>query len=150
MGIHTWNGYFEYESKSLKSYIETIERFCSECHTNEDYGSCEECPTGIFIGQLKKYLLEIPESDVLKEQANILQKIKRLLKKMSDLHPLYLSVCEKFEFNSVFNQLKRLSFELDLYEKCLEQKFRYFIFKRELQKLDGKTKDKKLKNKEEK
>ena len=146
MGIHTWNGYFEYENRALKSYIETIERFCSECHTNEDYGRCEDCPTGKFIGQLRKYLLEIPESDILKDQARILQKIKQLLKKMPDLHPLYLPVDEDYKFNSVFNNLKKLSFELNLWEECFHRESEWKMHISDIRGLGKKMK--KIKKKE--
>ena len=114
MGIHTWDSYSGYENKALKSYLETIERFCSECHTNEDYGSCEKCPTGIFVNNLKRYLLEIHESSILKDQARLFRKMKRLVKKMPKLHPLYLPRDEETNPDSVFNKLKKLSFGLDL------------------------------------
>ena len=138
MGVHTWNGYFGYESKALKSYLETIERFCSECHTNKDYNGCENCPTGRFTNQLKKYLLEIPESDILKDQSKILLEVKKLLKKMPDLHPIYLPVSEKYDFNSIFNKLKKLSFELELWEECFCKKFEWKMHIGDLKKLSTK------------
>ncbi len=139
MGIHTWDGYFDYESKALKSYIETIERFCSECHTDEDYGSCEKCPTGIFVNQLKKYLLEISEQNN-PEEKRIMKEIKRYLAKMPKLHPLYLSFDMESDFNSAFNELKKLSYEFDLYEKCSLQKFNHAMWRRELLELSKKSK----------
>lgn len=142
MGIHTWDGYFGYENKALKSYLETIERFCSECHTNEDYNGCENCPTGIFIGQLKKYLVEISEimeNDKFRkaqdEETKIMIKVRKLIKKMPKLHPLYLPVNEEYEFNSTFNQLKKLSFELNLREECLYKKFEWKMHLAEIRKL---------------
>ncbi len=141
MGIHTWDGYFEHESRALKSYLETIERFCSECHTNEDYGSCEKCPTGIFINQLKKYLLEIPEQNI-PEEKKIMKEIKKHLIKMSKLHPLYLSFDMESDFNSAFNTLKKLSFEFDLYEKCFMQQFNHAMWKRQLLGISKKSKNK--------
>ena len=134
MGIHTWDGYFEYENKALKSYIETIERFCSECHTNEDYGSCEKCPTGIFVGQLRKYIIElseIMEKDKFRkgkdEKTEIMIGIRKLLKKMPKLHPLYLPRDEETNPNSVFNKLKKISFEFDLWEKCFWERANDFL-----------------------
>ena len=158
MGIHTWDKYFEYENKSLKSYIETVERYCSECHTNEDYGSCEKCPTGIFVGQLRKYLIEL--SDIMEknkfredkdEKTEIMIRIGKLLKKMPKLHPLYLPVDEDYEFNSVFNKLKGLSFELNLWEECFNKKFEWNMHLSEIRKLDEKSKEaKRRKNGKEK
>jgi len=142
MGIHTWDGYFGYENKALKSYIETIERYCSECHTNDDYDGCEHCPTGIFIGQLRKYLVgisEIMENDKFRkaqdEETKIMIEIRKLVKKMPELHPLYLPVNEEYEFNSTFNQLKKLSFELNLQEECLHKEFEWKMHLAEIRRL---------------
>ena len=151
MGIHTWDSYVDYESKALKSYLEIIERFCSECHTNEDYDGCENCPTGKFVNQLKEYLLEIHESDILKGQAKIFQKIKKQIKKMPELHPLYLPVNEEHKFNSVFNKLKKLSFELDLWERCFDKKFEWKMHIADLKRLGEKLKnEKKMKRRKKK
>lgn len=154
MGIHTWDRYVEYENKALKSYIETIERFCSECHTNEDYGGCEGCPTGIFIGQLGKYLIElseIMEKDKFRkakdEKTEIMIKIRKLLKKMPKLHPLYLPVDEEYKFNSVFNKLKKISFELDLWEKCFYKEFEWKMHLAEIKRLGEKLKKSKRRKK---
>ncbi len=154
MGIHTWDKYFEYENKALKSYIETVERFCSECHTNEDYGKCENCPTGIFAGQLTKYLIElseIMEKDKFRkandEKMKIMLEIRKLIKKMPDLHPFYIPRSEETNTNSIFNKLKKLSFELDLWEKCFDERTNDFISKRawldEIKKLKIKKMEKK-------
>ena len=154
MGIHTWDGYFEYEGKALKSYIETVERFCSECHTNEDYNGCGNCPTGIFIGQLKKYLIEI--SEIMEnykfrkpkdEKTEIMIKVRKLIQKMPKLHPLYLPVDEDYEFNSVFNKLKKLCFELELLEECFRKKFEWKMHITDLMNLGKKMKDKSRKKK---
>ena len=142
MGIHTWDSYSGYENKALKSYIETIERFCSECHTNENYNGCENCPTGIFVNNLKRYLLEIHESDILKDQTKLFKRMKRLIKKMSKLHPLYLPVDEDYEFNSVFNKLKKLCFELELWEECLRKKFEWKMHIADIMSLGEKRKRK--------
>ena len=146
MGIHTWDSYSGYENKALKSYLETIERFCSECHTNEDYGSCEKCPTGIFVNNLKRYLLEIHESSILKDQARLFRKMKRLVKNMPKLHPLYLPRDEETNPDSVFNKLKKLSFGLDLWEECFDKKFEWKMHLADIRKLGEKLKkDKKRK-----
>ena len=157
MGIHTWDGYWEYESKALKSYLETIERFCSECHTNEDYNGCEDCPTGKFVNQLKKYLIN--NSEIMKnykfrdpkdKKTEVMIKIKKYLKKMPKLHPLYLPVSEDYEFNSVFNNLKKLCFELELLEECWRKKFEWKMHIADLRNLGEKMKNKKSKKKKEK
>lgn len=147
MGIHTWDRYFEYENKALKSYIETIERFCSECHTNEDYGSCENCPTGIFIGRLRKYLIELSEimekykfRDLKDEKTKFMIEIRKLLKKMPKLHPFYLSRDDETNSESVFNKLKKLSFEFDLWEKCFDKEFEWKMHIAELMSLGKKMK----------
>jgi hypothetical protein len=152
MGIHTWDRYSEYENKALKSYIETIERFCSECHTNEDYNGCENCPTGIFIGQLKKYLIETSEimenykfRDSKDEKTDFMIKIRKLIQKMPKLHPLYLSVSEEYEFNSIFNKLKKLSFEFELLEECFCREFEWKMHITEIRRLGKKMKNKQRK-----
>ena len=153
MGIHTWDGYFEYENKALKSYLETIERFCNGCHTNEDYGGCENCPTGAFIGQLRKYLVElseIMERDKFRkskdEKAEIMIEIRKCLKKMPKLHPLYLSKDDEANPNFVFNKLKKLSFEFDLWKKCFDERTNDFFSKKrwldEIKKLKKKKEEK--------
>lgn len=154
VGIHTWDGYSEYESKALRSYIETIERFCSECHTNEDYNGCENCPTGIFIGQLRKYLIEASEimenykfRDPKDEKTEFMIKIRKLIQKIPKLHPLYLPVDEEYEFNSVFNKLKKLSFEFELLEECFRREFEWKMHIAELMNLGKKMKKKGKKEK---
>ena len=154
MGIHTWDGYFEYENKALKSYIETIERFCSECHTDEDYGGCDRCPTGIFVGQLKKYLIELREimenykfRDPKDEKTEFMIRVRKLLKKMPKLHPLYLPRDDETNPDSVFNKLKKLSFEFDLWEKCFDERTNDFFNKVRWRDELKKLKKKKQKNK---
>jgi len=146
MGLHTWDGYVEYENKALKSYLETIERFCSECHTNEDYNGCENCPTGMFIGQLRNYLIELSEITKKDKFGNFEDKktgfmieIRKLLEKMPKLHPLYLSRDDETNPYSAFNKLKKLSFEFDLWEKCFLERANDNLSKRLLFKGIGKS-----------
>ncbi len=145
MGIHTWDGYVEYENAALKSYLETIERFCTNCHTNEDYGSCEKCPTGIFVRNLRRYLLNACESDELKDKTKLLRQMKQLIKKMPKLHPLYLTIDDEAKPDSVFNRLKKVSFELDLWKKCFDERANFWLSRKEL---FDKVKDKKKEVKE--
>jgi hypothetical protein len=88
MGIHYVFRYTGYEISFLKTYLELTDRFCTGCHTNEDVdGNCKRCPVGRLIDESKEYLLEAHESDILKEEAKIIRKIKRELKKLPNTHP---------------------------------------------------------------
>lgn len=119
MGIHSCFGYVGYEDTALKSFIETIERFCNGCHTNDDFdGSCDKCPAGIFVNKCKSYLLSCHESTKLTDKAKLIKKMKTLLKRLPELGPCYLPRDDRHNPKSAFNKLKVLSYELDLYEKC--------------------------------
>ena len=126
MGIRTWNGYSGYENKASESYIETLERFCSECHTNEGYKGCENCSTGIFLKQLRDYLLSASESDILKDQAKLLRKLKKIIKSLSNLSPCY---------PVDLDELKKVSFVLDLWEEAFYKISQCEMFKLEVKKL---------------
>ena len=60
MGLRTPFGYAGYERAMAETAIELLDRFCSGCHTNEDFeGGCKECPIGNMIYACKRYVEEM-------------------------------------------------------------------------------------------
>lgn len=89
MGIHYPIGYSGYEIQFLKTFIELIDRFCHNCHTNKDVnGNCKKCPIGYLIYTSKRYMLEVHESLCDKKETKILQLIKKEIKKIEP-HPCF-------------------------------------------------------------
>jgi hypothetical protein len=64
MGLRSPFDYSGYEVTMAEVLINLLEKFCSGCHTNEDYRRhCKGCPAGQLIYRCRKYLLEIDEVD---------------------------------------------------------------------------------------
>lgn len=64
MGLHSPLGYVGYIRPMAKTIIDLIERFCSACHTNNDYDKgCKGCPVGQLIYEARDYILTSQEED---------------------------------------------------------------------------------------
>ena len=89
MGMHYPLGYSGYETQFLKTFIELLDRFCHNCHTNKDVnGNCEKCPMGYLIYASKKYMLNIHKKLYDKKENKILQSMKKEIKNIEP-HPCF-------------------------------------------------------------
>ena len=101
MGIHSPFGYIGYEVKFGRTIVELLKRFCSTCHTDEDFEEgCRGCPVGNLIYRARDYLLDAYESDrdVSKKETLVLRKIK---KQLDGIEPRPL-----FDVQSIFDTRK--------------------------------------------
>ncbi|MFA5299080.1 MAG: hypothetical protein WC389_12810 [Lutibacter sp.] len=58
MGLHAPFGYVGYESTMAQTIIDLLDKFCSGCHTNDDYHKgCRGCPCGNLICECREYIL---------------------------------------------------------------------------------------------
>ncbi len=153
MGIHYPFGYVGYESTCLHTFIFLIDSFCSGCHTNQDVGSCRQCPVGKLVFKAKEYLLNAYESDICTQEAKILRKIKRAIKRI-DPHPLFNNgwIWEEKrstdELLSLRELLKDLEFVEDerLRDWCLQSQIRRRIRKKVEKEITALKKNGKKKN----
>lgn len=87
MGLQNPFRYTNNEDTMLKTFIDTLDNFCVQCHTNEKCGGCKKCPAGTLIYACKKYIEDmelydseedVPEEDIL--EFRTLEDIKRVIK----------------------------------------------------------------------
>jgi hypothetical protein len=84
MGIHYPFKYVGYEGAFLHTFIDLIDNFCTNCHTNDDVDNdCGKCPIGNLIFAAENYLMNAPDwykqCKAFKEELKVLKRIKQEL-----------------------------------------------------------------------
>jgi hypothetical protein len=126
MGIHYVFGYVGEEQQFLDTFITLLDNHCSHCHTNEDVGGdCARCPVGQLVLASRKYLLEAYESNICTDDAKIIRKIKREIKKIYP-EPMFSSswVFSREQSQDVLQPLRRLKSELAFANDEIHRRFR--------------------------
>lgn len=101
MSLHSPFKYCSNEMDMIRTIIDMLDRFCTPCHSDEDYsGGCRGCPVGNLIYACKGYVATafIPKTDN-QYAAKYYEELKKLSMKIRYLRP-----CPNFNASWVFDE----------------------------------------------